>query len=255
MPSKSTIHASLPAFSIPLGRPVPEPPRRLEPDERASQSPVLVAFQRLGETVRELREYRAAFLMLLAALVYGEGIGTIYKLAAVYGADLNLQTSALIIAILLTQFVGVPFAVLFGKLAKRVGPRSAIMLALAIYAGICAYAYFLRTETQFFVLAIGVGMVQGGAQALTRSLFASLIPQHKSAEFFGLFAFASKIAGFFGLAVFFAVGSLAGSNRPAVLALVGFFALGALLLSRVDVKAGRAVARRVEQGLLDEERA
>jgi UMF1 family MFS transporter len=243
------------AFTVPLLLRVKEPPRRFEPDETARASVVRTAFRRLGETVRELRGYREAFVLLLGALIYSEGIGTIYKLATVYGADLQLDSSALMIAILLTQFVGVPFAMAFGRLAERIGARGAILASLTVYAGVCVYAYFLESECDFYVMAITVGMVQGGAQALTRSLFASMVPAHKSAEFFGLFAFASKLAGFAGLGAFYAVGSLAGSNRPAVLVLVVFFIVGGLILLRVDVAAGRMAARLAEQGLLDEERA
>ena len=113
-------------------------------------------------------------------------------------SDLQLGTNSIITAILLTQFVGIPFAILFGKLAGRIGTRAAITVSLVVYVGVCVFAAFLTNETQFLAMAVTVGMIQGGAQALTRSLYATLIPAHKSSEFFGLFVFASKVAGFGG---------------------------------------------------------
>jgi UMF1 family MFS transporter len=236
-------------FSLPLFRHVPEPERRLETDEESGAGAVRTAFTRLAETLRELRGYRDAFALLLAGLVYGEGIGTIIKLAGGYAADMQLQTSAILGAILLTQFVGLPAALVFGKLAARTGPRSAISLALWIYAGTCVFGYFLDSEADFYALAIAIGCVQGGAQALTRSLFASMVPAHKSTEFFGFFAFASKVAGIFGPLAFTAVGSLTGKNQSAMLLLAVLFVVGIWLLRRVDIEAGRAAAQAAERTL------
>ena len=236
-------------FSLPLFLRVPEPPRALEPDESSAGRVVANAFQRLRETFAELRGYREAFLMLLAALIYGEGIGTVIKLAVPYAKSLpgiDLEDDAIIAAVLATQFVGIPFAILFGKLAGGIGARRAIYVALAVYTGVCVFAYGLGSAREFLMMAVAIGMVQGGAQGLTRSLYASLIPAHKSSEFFGLFAFASKIAGFGGPVLFDVVGSAAGSNRPAILVLSGLFVAGGLVLSRVDVARGRAVAEAAE---------
>ena len=208
------------------------------------------AFRRLGETLRELRSYRQAFLMLLASLVFGEGIGTIIKLSGAYAADFDIDSTAILVAFFLTQFIGIPFAVLFGWLAGRIGARRCIYITLAVYTGVCIYAFFLETERDFYILAMTVGMVQGGAQALSRSMFASLIPAHKSTEFFGFFAFASKLAGSVGPAAFFAIGVATGSNRYAILGLAAFFVLGAALLARVDVAGGQAAARAAEDELL-----
>ena len=235
-------------FSIPLFLRVKEPPLRIEKDERPGGNAIKAAFVRLGETLRELRGYRNAFAMLLAALVYGEGIGTIIKLAGGYAAELELEQNAIIAAILLTQFVGIPCAVLYGRLARRIGVRPAIYTALAVYSLACVFAFFLRSERGFFVLALTIGLVQGGAQALSRSLFASLVPAHKSTEFFGFFAFASKLAGVGGPLLFNPVGKAFG-NRYAIFVLVVFFLAGGLLLRRVDVDAGRRAARQAEAQL------
>ncbi len=237
------------AFSVPLFLRVREPLPMLEADERPRQNPVRVAFRRLRETFLELRRYRQAFLMLVAFLVYNDGIGTIIKLSAVYGDDIGLSHNALIIAIFVAQLVGIPFAFLFGALAGRIGAKRSILIGLVVYMGVSTYAYFLRTETQFLALAVVVGMVQGGCQALSRSLFASLIPRHKSSEFFGFWSVLEKFAGVAGPALFATVHGLTGESRQAILSIIAFFVIGGLLLTRVDVEAGRAAARRAESGL------
>ncbi|HZE74393.1 MAG TPA: MFS transporter, partial [Gemmatimonadales bacterium] len=165
-------------FSIPLFRRVPEPPRRLETDERRGENPVWMAFTRMGETFRELRGFRQAFVFLLAFLIYNDGIQTIIKMATAYGTELDIGQGALIAAILLVQFVGIPFSFLFGSLAGRIGAKRAVFLGLAAYTVISVLGYFMRTAAHFFVLAILVGMVQGGTQALSRSLFATMTPPH-----------------------------------------------------------------------------
>jgi UMF1 family MFS transporter len=148
--------------------------------------------------------------------------------------------------LVVVQIVGVPFAFLFGLLADRIGARRAILVALAVYAGISVYAFALRTPTQFLVLGVLVGTVQGGAQALGRSLFASLVPRHKAGEMFGFFGVFDRFGGVMGTFVFGVVLAATGSPRPAILTLVVFFALGAWLLARVDVERGRRVAREAE---------
>src|SRR2546427_63974 len=117
-------------FSIPLFVRVPEPERRLEDDERAGENPLRVALTRIGETLRELRSYEHAFLLLVAFVVYNDGIGTIIGMAAIYGVEIGIPQTALIAALLITQFVGIPFSFLFGMLAGRIGAKRAIFLAL-----------------------------------------------------------------------------------------------------------------------------
>ena len=236
-------------FSVPLFVRVREPAPLLEADERPRQNPARVAFQRLRETFGELRRYRHAFLMLVAFLIYNDGIATIIKLSAVYGDDLGLRPEALIVAIFISQLVGIPFAFLFGALAGRIGARRSILIGLVVYMGVSIYAYFLRTEAEFLALAVVVGMVQGGTQALSRSLFASLIPRHKSSEFFGFWSVLEKFAGIAGPALFATVHGLTGESRQAILSIIAFFVVGALLLTRVDVEAGRAAAREADRGL------
>jgi MFS transporter, UMF1 family len=233
-------------FSIPLFRRVPEPPARLEPDEQRGQSPIRMAFVRLGETFRELRGYRQAFLMLLAFLIYNDGIQTIIKMATAYGTELGIDQSALIGAILLVQFVGIPCSFLFGMLAGRIGAKRALFLGLLAYTAISILGYYMKTAAHFYMLAGLVGMVQGGTQALSRSLFASMIPQHKSGEFFGFFSVFEKFAGIFGPLIFAATIAATGSSRNAILSVIGFFAVGAAILAFVDLDAGQREARAAD---------
>lgn len=234
-------------FSLPLFRKVPEPPAVIEPDERPGSNPLATALTRLGETFRELRSFRNAFLMLLAFLIYNDGIQTIIKMATAYGTELGIGQNALITAILLVQFVGIPCSFLFGILAGRIGAKRAVFLGLLAYAAISVLGYFMKTATHFFVLAGMVGMVQGGTQALSRSLFASMIPQHKSGEFFGFFSVFEKFAGIFGPLIFAGTIAATGSSRNAILSVIAFFAVGALLLWRVDVAEGQRIARAADR--------
>jgi UMF1 family MFS transporter len=236
-------------FSIPLFRRVPEPPRRLELDEQRGENPIRVAFVRLGETFRELRNFRQALLLLVAFLIYNDGIQTIIKMATAYGTEIGIGQGALIGAILLVQFVGVPCSFLFGMLAGRIGAKRGVLLGLLVYTGISILGYFMRTATHFLLLAILVGLVQGGTQALSRSLFAAMVPPHKSGEFFGFFSVFEKFAGIFGPLFFAAAISLTGSSRAAILTVIAFFAVGGLVLTRVDVAEGKRAAQAEEKQL------
>lgn len=240
-------------FSIPLFRRVAEPPRTLEADERRSEGRIRAAFTRLGETFHELRGYRQAFLLLLAFLIYNDGIQTIIKMATAYGTEIGIGQSALIGAILLVQFVGIPCSFLFGMLADRVGAKRSIFIGLLVYTGISVLGYFMKTGAHFYALAILVGTVQGGTQALSRSLFASMIPQHKSGEFFGFWSVFEKFAGIFGPLIFAGTIAVTGSSRNAILSVIAFFAIGAAILALVDVEAGRRAVK--EAGPLAESRS
>jgi len=231
-------------FSIPLFRRVPEPAAVLESDESAGENSLRVAFIRIWETFHELRGYRHAFLMLVAFLLYNDGIQTIIRMASIYGAEVGIDRTAQIMAFVVVQFVGVPFSFLFGAVAHRIGAKPAIFVALGVYVGISVLGYNLRSAWQFFALAILVGTVQGGSQALSRSLFARMIPKHKSSEYFGFFSVFEKFAGIAGPAFFAASVTLFGSSRSAVLSVILFFIVGGLVLTRVNVAEGEAQALR-----------
>ena len=234
-------------FSIPLFRRVPEPRRGLEADEEIGVRAMRAALTRLAETLRELRTYRQAFLMLMAFLVYNDGIGTIIRMATTYGTEIGIPQGALITALVLVQFVGIPFAFLFGQIASRVGPKRSIFLALVVYTGVSVLGYFMQTAAHFYALAILVGMVQGGSQALSRSMFAGMIPRHRSSEFFGFFGVFEKFGGIAGPAVFALTFWATGSSRNAILSVIFFFVAGGILLWFVDVEDGQKVARAAEQ--------
>ncbi len=237
-------------FSIPLFRRVPEPPREIEADEHDASSAIRVTFQRLKETFQEIRSYRHAFQTLIAMLIYNDGIGTIVRMAGIYAASRGVPQQHIVKAILLVQFVGIPFAFLFGALASRIGAKRAILIALAVFTLVCIIAYYLETTTEFYVIAIMVGAVQGGAQALSRSLFASMIPKHKAAEFFGFFSVFEKFAGLIGPLIFGWMIVMTGSTRGAILSVIAFFIVGGAILATVDVEKGRRQAREMDERLL-----
>lgn len=226
------------AFSVPLLRRVPEPP--VPPRARAAiGDAVREAFADLASTFRHLRRYRQAFLMLVAFLVYNDGIGTIIRMASLYGAQIGIAQEHLIAALLLVQFVGVPCSFLFGRLATAIGAKPAIFVALAVYAGISVLGYFMSTALHFYMLAVLVGTVQGGSQALSRSLFASMIPRDRTSQFFGFFAVSERTAGILGPLTFAVAVAVTGSSRSAILSVIAFFVVGGLLLTLVDVEEGR----------------
>jgi UMF1 family MFS transporter len=233
-------------FSIPLFRTVREPRLRLQPGELAGASLLGIAFGRLSQTFHELRQYRHAFVMLAAFLLYSDGINTIIRLATTYGTEIGIGRDDMIAAFVLVQFIGIPLAFLFGQIAGWIGPKRAIFISLVVYIGITILGYFMRTALHFYLLAIMVGTVQGGSQALSRSLFATMIPRYKSSEFFAFFGVFEKFSGIIGPFVFFAIVTLTGTSRLAVLSVMAFFIVGALLLSLVDVPEGQRVAREAE---------
>jgi UMF1 family MFS transporter len=234
-------------FSIPLFRYVPEPPAESGADRPHGVALLGVGFTQLWGTLRALSTFKNAMLLLVAFMIYNDGINTIIRMATVYGTEIGIPGHHMIIAILMIQFVGIPFAFAFGRLAGVIGAKRSVFLALAVYTGISVLGYFLTTVWQFYLLGFLVGMVQGGSQALSRSLFASMIPRQRSSEFFAFWGVFEKFAGILGPAVFaYAIGQT-GSSRIAVLSVIVFFALGALLLTRVDVDTGQRIARAAER--------
>lgn len=233
-------------FSIPLFRHVREPAIPLGGTRRSTAVLIRASFAGLLRTVRELRRYRNAMLLLVAFVIYADGIGTIQRLATSYGAELGIAQSALITAILLVQFAGVPFAFLFGMLANRIGAKISIFIGLAVYVVLTISAYYMKTERDFYILALLVATVQGGTQALSRSLFASMIPRARSSEFFGFFSIFEKFGAILGPAVFEMASRTTGSSRSAILSVVAFFVLGAGVLSVVNVREGQEAATEIK---------
>jgi UMF1 family MFS transporter len=220
-------------FTVPVVRAVPEP----QPTFAAG------AWARLRQTMHDARRHPTLWRFLLAYWLYNDGIGTIIKMAAAYGAERGISLPQMLGALLLTQAVGVPATVVFGRLGERWGPKGAIELALGGYVVIAAFGVFLAHAWQFWVLAALVGVVQGGAQALSRSLYARLLPRGREAEFFSFFDVSGRMAGVAGPAVFSLVTASTGSGRGGVLAVIVFFVVGGLILHGVkvpDAAASRA---------------
>jgi UMF1 family MFS transporter len=227
-------------FTVPLLLRVPEPP----PDpsfKRSRYTVVAEVFVRLWRTFNELRAHRQAFLFLIAFLLYNDGIQTIIRMATIYGTRLGIDQNAQIAAFVMVQFVGVPASFAFGQVAERIGAKIALFGALIIYTGISLLGYFMASEWHFFALAFLVALVQGGSQALSRSLFARMIPKQKSSEYFGFYSVFEKFGGILGPAMFTFVTAM-WSSRMAVLSVILFFVLGALVLTRVNVAEGEAQA-------------
>ncbi len=225
-------------FSLPLLYNVPEPilkgqGARVKNQGSLKENPIMTGFNRLRSTFREIRQYRELVKFLLAYWLYNDGIGTIIIMAVIFGAEIGIGQTHLIGAILLVQFVGIPFSLIFGRLAERIGTKNSILIALFIYGLITVLGFFMTKAIHFWVLAFMIATVQGGAQALSRSMYSSMLPKEKSAEFFGFYDVSSKFAGIIGPTVFGIVGQITGSSRYGILALILFFAAGGLLLMTV----------------------
>ena len=236
-------------FSIPLFRRVPEPAVHLRELGNSVGAQIHGGVVAAWKTLLELRRSRNAFLMLIAFLLYNDGIQTIIRMSSIYGLEIGIDQNAQIAAFVLVQFVGVPCSFAFGAVAGRIGAKTALFTSLCVYVCISVLGYFMTATWQFFALAFLVGLVQGGSQALSRSLFARMIPKHKSSEYFGFFAVFEKFAGIAGPLVFGASITLFGSSRVAVLSVIVFFVAGALVLTQVDVAAGEADAAAAEARL------
>jgi UMF1 family MFS transporter len=236
-------------FTIPLWRFVAEPPRRIFSNE-VNFNPVKASFSRLANTFRNIRQYRELMKFIIAFWLYNNGIGTIIYMATIYGTELGFGIETTVGTLLMVQFVAIPFAILFGWLAKKIGTKPAILLSLAVYTAIAIGGYFLRTPLHFFLLGFAVATVQGGSQALSRSLFGRMVPKSQSAEFYSFFGVSEKIAGTVGPLVFGIVSRLMGGSRFSIISLIIFFALGMLLLTRVNEHEGIRVAEAEEQALL-----
>ncbi len=235
-----TVAAWWAVFSLPLFFWVPEPASSFR--ETGTINPVVVGYRRIKETITHIRKYRQAARFLLAFWFYNDGIGTIIIMAVIFGVEIGIGQQHLIAAILAVQFIGIPFSVAFGYLARRIGTKQAILLGLGVYFCITVGAYFLQSALHFWILAFAVASVQGGTQALSRSLYSNLIPSARSAEFFGFFDISQKFSGIFGPAIFGIISQLTGNSRLGITALIIFFIVGGIILTRVDVEEGKKIA-------------
>ena len=228
-------------FSLPLLRWVEEPP---SPGISHGLAAVGAGFRQLLNTFREVRRFRMAFLFLLAYWCYIDGVDTVVRMAVDYGLALGFGAQDLLLALLLTQFVGFPAAVVFGRLGERHGPKRGIYIGLVVYVGVVFYASQMESVVEFYALAVAVGLVQGGVQALSRSLYARLVPPEKSGEFFGFFNMLGKFAAVVGPVMVGWTSAATGEPRLSLLTLLLLFGIGALVLTRVDVAQGQRDAGR-----------
>ena len=195
------------------------------------------SFARIGHTLRHLHEDKQVFWFLLAFFCYIDGVYTIIDMATAYGTALGLDTTGLLLALLLTQIVAFPSALIFGRLSAKYPSTTLIPVCIAAYAGIALFAFFLTQQWQFWVLAFVVVMFQGGVQALSRSHFAKIIPPEKSGEYFGLFDICGKGASFLGTMIVSVGSQLTGSANVGVGSLIVLFIVG-FVLFRVSCKEG-----------------
>jgi UMF1 family MFS transporter len=215
-------------FSIPLFRQVPEPPRTGD-----TASAVASGLRSLAKTLREHRTHRMAGVFLIAYFFYIDGVHTIIRMAVDYGLSLGFPAESLIIALLITQFVGFPAALAFGLVARRVGPKPTLYFGVVVYVAVTVYAYFMTSVIEFYVLAAVVGLVQGGVQAISRSLYARFVPPAQSGEFFGFFNMLGRFAAIVGPSLVAITGLLTGSSRLGILSVIIVLVIGAVLLAFV----------------------
>jgi len=200
----------------------------------------LKVFRQLYATLRNILKLDQVALFLLAYWLYIDGVDTVIRMAVDYGLAIGLPDKSLILALLITQFVGFPAALLFGVVGQRLGPKTGVLIAIAVYLGVCLYGYGLSTATEFYLLAVTVGLVQGGIQSLSRSLFARLIPEAQSAEFFGFYNMVGKYAAILGPTLMGGVSALTGNPRAGILSLSLLLLAGGALLTRVRVPPSNA---------------
>jgi UMF1 family MFS transporter len=184
----------------------------------------------LAATFREIRSLRMVILFLLAYWLYIDGVDTIIRMAVDYGMALGFGRNGLILALLITQFVGFPAAIAFGRIGARLGAKTGILIGISVYVLVTVWAYFMDSSWEFYALAITIGLVQGGVQALSRSYYARLIPPEKSAEFFGFYNMLGKFAAVVGPALMGFVGVVTGNPRLAILSILVLFVGGGTLL-------------------------
>ena len=230
-------------FTIPLLMFVPE---QRKSGHLNAVAVIKGGLQQLFASFQKVRRLRYVFLFLLAYWLYIDGVDTIVRMAVDYGMALGFSASDLISALLITQFIGFPSAIAFGFVGQRIGAKTAILICISIYFAVTIWAYRMDSIEEFYVLAVVIGLVQGGVQALSRSLYARLIPPDKSAEFFGFYNMLGKFAAILGPLMVGIVGMLTDSSRLAILSISILFVAGGVLLYFVNVEAGQKMVSELK---------
>lgn len=229
-------------FSLPIMLFVHEPGK----GNNASDLNVMAGIKQLKQTVAEIRSLKVVFLFLVAYWLYIDGVDTIVRMAIPYGMSIGLDSSNLIIAILITQFVGFPAALVFGFFGQKWGAKPSILVAISIYLVITVLGSQMNSVEEFYILAISIGLVQGGVQSLSRSFYARIIPHTKSAEFFGFYNMLGKFAAVLGPILMGAVGVITGDPRVSILSIAVLFIAGGVLLYFVDEQKGIQMVKELE---------
>jgi UMF1 family MFS transporter len=214
--------------------------------ERAAVSAreaVRLGFGELRNTLGEIRRYKPLMLFLIAYVLYIDGVNTIIKMAIDYGMSLGLDQGGLIKALLLTQFVGFPAALAYGWLGRRIGALNGIFIALAVYIAATCFAYFVRDVSDFFMLAVVIGLVQGGIQSLSRSYYGRLVPEGKSSEFFGFYNMMGKASAIVGPILVGVTAAVTHDQRLSILSILLLFFSGGWMLM-IAARSARADATR-----------
>ncbi|HHA18569.1 MAG TPA: MFS transporter [Methylophaga sp.] len=226
-------------FSIPLWLFVHEDRTR---EKYSTGQTIRSAIAQLVNTFKKINELKTVILFLLAYWLYIDGVDTIVRMAVDYGLAIGLDGSDLLLALLMTQFIGFPAALGFGYIGERIGAKTGIMLAIAVYLAVTVFAYGMQTVEEFYALAITIGLVQGGIQSLSRSLYARIIPKSQSAEFFGFYNMLGKFAAVLGPLMIGIIAAVSGSSRYAMLSVSILFISGGILLYFVNEKKAVQVA-------------
>ena len=229
------------AFTMPLVRTYKQRyAKELAPGETFGGE-VVKTIRGLGTTMRRIAEDRAILIYMIAFFFYIDGVHTVISMATTYGTSLGLDSTALILALLVTQFVAFPSAIAYGSLAKKYGTLRMILIAVAAYVGIVLFAaFFLKSEVEFWILAVVVGMFQGGIQALSRSYFGKLIPKERSNEYYGFFDIFGRYASVMGTLLVSVVTSLTGDASLGVLSIGILLVVGFVMLIRLSRIKGLA---------------
>lgn len=222
-------------FSVPLLLFVNEPK---PPDALSGWAAAAAGLRQLAATLRELGRMRAVPVFLIAYLLYIDAVGTLARMALDYGMALGFRETDLIVALLITQLIGFPASIAFGQLGARLGAKAGIYLGLLTYVAATLWAYRMQGVSEFYALAVIVGLVQGGVQALSRSLFARLTPAERAGEFFGFYNMLGKFAVMLGPLLVGVTALATGSSRASVLVVVALFVAGGILLYFVDEREG-----------------
>ncbi len=201
---------------------------------------ISIGLSRTITTTRKIGQFPHLVLFLVAFMLYNDGIQTVLDMATIYGTEeLNLSTTTLLVTLLVIQIIATVGALVFSRIAARIGSKRAIMITLALWSGVVIYAYFIQTAAEYFALGVVVGIVLGGSQALSRSFYGSMVPEEASAEFFGFYTVFSRFSAIWGPLTFAVIRQWAGSSRLAIVSLIFFFVAGLVLLAFVNEKKAR----------------